>query len=187
MKYRCAHCGKIADKAAGHVNRARARGLNLYCNRKCSGLGRRQGKTKAQRVEEKRLYDIEYRAKNREMLKAKHRAYHVRTYDPAKAAVVRKKRMPYHVEYCRRPEYRAWKKGYDRNYRAKKDYGPFAEAALALGDLNTALKQRTDKHETKYQNGATNKTQRRRREGAQAEERSRNTRRSGAAYSAANR
>lgn len=48
MKYRCAHCGKEADKPAGEVNRARERGLKLYCDRKCSGLGRRQGKTKAQ-------------------------------------------------------------------------------------------------------------------------------------------
>ncbi len=173
MKYRCAHCGKTADKPAGHVNHARARGLNLYCNRKCSGLGRRQGKTKAQRVEEKRLYDIEYRAKNREMLKAKHHAYHVRTYDPAKAAVERKKQMPRHIEYCRRPEYKRWKKGYDRKYRAKKVYGAFDEAFLLTMDITNEIKERTTRHEVKYQNGATNKTQRRRRQGQQ-EERSRN-------------
>ena len=94
MKYKCAHCGKAADKAAGHVNRARAAGLNLYCNRRCSGLGRRSGKTKAQKREEKRLYDIVYRAKNREKRKAQKREYHERTYDPVKAAAYRKTRMP---------------------------------------------------------------------------------------------
>ena len=53
MKHRCAYCGKTADKSAGHVNRARERGLNLYCNRRCSGLGRRKPKkTKAQKREE---------------------------------------------------------------------------------------------------------------------------------------
>lgn len=173
MKYKCAHCGKAADKAAGHVNRARAAGLNLYCNRRCSGLGRRSGKTKAQKREEKRLYDIVYRAKNREKRKAQKREYHERTYDPVKAAAYRKTRMPYHVEYCRRPDYVKWKKSYDRKYRAKKDFGPFAEAAMVLSDLNLEINGRGNRHEIKYQNGGTNKAQRRKREGRQ-EERGRN-------------
>lgn len=178
MKYHCAHCGKVADKATGHVNRARERGLNLYCGRRCSGLGRRQGKTKAERVAEKAAYDAAYRAKNREMLKAKKQEHHKRTYDPAAAAVVRKARMPLHVEYCRRPEYRAWKKGYDRKYRAKKFYGPFDEAFLLTMDITTEIKGRTTRHEVKYQNGCTNKAQRRKRQGIQ-EERGRNSRRGG--------
>lgn len=185
MKYRCAHCGKENDKWAGHVNRARARGLNLYCNRRCSGLGRRLGKTKAQRVEEKRLYDIEYRANNVEKLKRRHAEYHKRTYDPVKAAIERKKNMPRHVEYCRRPEYKRWKREYDRNYKSKKDYGPFAEAFLMLKDLSTEIKHRGDRHEIKYQNGGTNKAQRRKRAGAQGPERGRNSRRGGAGYLAA--
>src|SRR5438046_492055 len=103
MKYRCAHCGKEADKPADHVNRAREAGLNLYCNRRCSGLGRRKPrKTKAQKREEKRLYDIQYR-KNSPTLKARRRAFHLRTYDPVKAAKERKKRAPAHAEYCRQP------------------------------------------------------------------------------------
>lgn len=171
MKYKCAHCGKTADKAAGHVNRARQQGLNLYCNRRCSGLGRRQGKTKAQRIEEKRLYDIEYRKKNLEMLKAKKREYFQRTYDPAKAAVYRKKRMPIHVEYCRQPKYKAWKKEYDRKYRAA-EYGEFAEAYMLTLDLNREIKERDTNEQVKYQNGGTNKAQRRRREGQQQERRS---------------
>lgn len=178
MKYRCAHCGKVADKAAGHVNRARERGLNLYCNRRCSSLGRRQGKTKAQRIEEKRLYDMEYRSKNREMLKAKKRAHYLKTFDPAKAAEYRKKRMPYHVEYCRRPEYRAKKQVYDRKRRAA-EYGEFAEAFQLTIDLNREIKERTTRHEVKYQNGGTNKAQRRKRQ-AEAQERGRNSRRCGA-------
>lgn len=100
MKCRCAYCRKWTDKSAGHVNRARAAGLNLYCDRRCSGLGRRDGKTKEQKKEEKRLYDIEYR-KTSPTLRARRRAFHLRTYDPVKAAIVRKKRMPQHVEYCR--------------------------------------------------------------------------------------
>lgn len=177
MKYRCAHCGKVADKAAGHVNRARERGLKLYCNRECSGLGRRTGKTKAQRVEEKRLYDIAYRAKNLESIKEKKKAYFQRTYDRKAAAEYRKQRMHLHVEYCRRPEYKAWKREYDRKYRAN-EFGAFAEAYLLTMDLNREIKERTTRHEVKYQNGATNKAQRRKRQ-AQAEERGRNSRRSG--------
>lgn len=177
MKFKCAHCGKTNDKPAGHVQRARARGLNLYCNRRCSGMGRRMGKTTAQKRLEKRLYDQKYRAKNLERIKANKKAHFQRTYDPVKAAIERKKTMPRHVEYCRRPEYKKWKQGYDRKYRAKKDYGPFAEAAMTLADLNLDIKGRMDRHEVKYQNGGTNKAQRRRRQGEQ-EERGRNPRRS---------
>lgn len=64
MKVVCAHCRKTTSKPAGHVNRAREAGLNIYCNRRCSGLGRRSGKTKAQKVAEKRAYDADYRKKN---------------------------------------------------------------------------------------------------------------------------
>jgi hypothetical protein len=76
-------------------------------------------KTKAQKVAEKRIYDMAYRAKNRAMLKEKKRAYFLRTYDPKKAAVKRKKRMHLHVAYCRQPRYKAWKRQYDLNYRAR--------------------------------------------------------------------
>lgn len=180
MRYRCERCGKATERPAGHVNRSRAAGMKLFCGRRCFGLARRQHKTKAQRVEEKRLYDLEYRAKNLEMLKAKKRAYHKQTYDPVKAAAERKKNMPRHVEYCRRPEYKRWKQTYDRQHLAKKHYGPFAEVALMTRDLDNEIKGRMTKHEIRYQNGSTNKAQRRKRE-ARQEERSRNApgRRSG--------
>src|SRR5260221_2572 len=163
MKFRCAHCRKVADKPSGHVNRSRARGLNLYCGRGCSGFGRRQGKTDAQKREEKRLYDLEYRAKNLPTLKAKKREYHKRTYDPVEAAKVRKVRMPLHIEYCRQPAYKAWKREYDRRYRAA-EFGEFAEAYMLTIDLNREIKGRTTNAEVKYQNGCTNKSQRRERE-----------------------
>ncbi len=174
MKYRCAHCGKTANKAAGHVNRARERGLNLYCNRRCSGLGRRKGKTKAQKVAEKKAYDAEYRQKNLEMLKAKKQEYHKRTYDPIKASVERKKRMPRHVEYCRQPAYRAKKREYDRKYRAA-EFGEFAEAYMLTMDLNREIKGRTTNAQIKYENGCTNKSQRREREAHQSPSRNRHS------------
>lgn len=136
-------------------------------------MARRTHKTKAQKREEKRLYDIEYQAKNRESRKAQKREYHRRTYDPVKAAAYRKTRMPYHVEYCRRPEYRVKKSAYDKKRRAK-EYGDFAEAFLLTHELNREIKERMSTHEIKYQNGGTNKAQRREREGRQ-EERGRTT------------
>lgn len=169
----CAHCGKSTDKPAGEVTRARNAGLNLYCNRRCSGLGRRIGKTKAQKREEKRLYDIEYR-KSSPTLKARRRAYHLRTYDPAEAAKARKERMPLHVEYCRRPAYRAWKREYDRRYRAT-EFGEFAEAYMLTMDLNREIKGRKSNAEIKYENGCTNKSQRREREAHQGPSRNRHS------------
>lgn len=159
----CAHCGKKAFKKAGEVSRARKAGLSLYCNRKCSGLGRRTGKTKAQKVAEKRAYDEQYRQQNRDMLKAKKREYFQRTYDPKKAAKHRKARMPYHVEYCRQPEYRAKKQDYDRHRRAA-EYGPFADAYVVLSQLNAEIATRMSRYEIYVANGTLNKRLQRKRE-----------------------
>lgn len=172
MKITCPHCGKTTDKPPNAVNRAKRDGVRIFCSRRCSGLGRRKGKTKAQIVEEKRLYDAEYRRKNLAMIKAKKAAYFKATYDPAKARTERKKTMPRHVEYCRRPEYRQWKSKYDRQYRSKKDYGPFAEAAMLATDLNREIKGRMTTHEIKWENETSNKSQFRRR-GAGQKQRSR--------------
>lgn len=137
MKIKCAHCGKTAEKAPNEVNRARREGLRIFCNRRCAGLARRKHKTEAQKVEEKRLYDVEYRRKNRAMLKVKKHAYHKQSYDPEKARIERKKRAAFHAEYCRRPSYRLWKREYDRRYRAR-EYGPFADAYAHLPDHRLA-------------------------------------------------
>lgn len=178
VRVKCCHCGKKVTKRSIDVARARKAGHSLYCNRICSGLGRRLGKTKAEKVAAKRLYDMEYRAKNRAMLKAKKAEYFQRTYDPAKAAVERKKRMPQHVEYCRRPEYRAWKAKYDAKYRAQKDFGPFAEAAMLTNDLKREIKERITDYEIRQANEKGN-TQIRRREGRKGPERSRTARKRG--------
>ncbi len=159
----CAYCGNKSEKIAGHVNRARKLGNALYCNRECAGLARRTHKSEAQKKADKREYDREYRAKNYEKMKPKKAAYHKATYDPVKEAVKRKKRMPQHVEYCRRPEYRAWKKQYDRKYRARKNYGPFAEHFLLTMEIrDECLAQQTD-YEIRLSKGTLNKCIKRRR------------------------
>lgn len=163
MRFKCAHCGKEADKPAAHINRARKAGLRLFCGRRCFGLGRRKHKTKAQRVEEKRLYDAEYRRRNRAMLKAKKHSYFVQTYDPAKARVERKKRAKAHAEYCRRPEYKAYKHRYDAE-RYAAAFGEFSEAYKALKALNETIEQKVTDYEIRLQNQTYGKAQRRRRE-----------------------
>lgn len=159
----CAYCGKPSAKVAGHVNRSRAAGLNLYCDRKCAGLGRRKGKTKAQKIAEKKAYDAEYRKRDVEAMKARKHAYHLRTYDPAKAAVKRKGTMARHVEYCRRPEYKAWKRQYDKQYNAAV-YGPFADCALLLQALNAEIATRMSKYEIYMANGRYDKYSERKRQ-----------------------
>jgi hypothetical protein len=136
-----------------------------------------QLKTKAQKMAEKRLYDMAYRDKNRAMLKVKKAAYFKRTYDPVKAAVVRKARMHLHVAYCRQPRYKAWKRVYDRKYRAR-EYGPFADAYRLAIDLNREIKSRSTNYEIRLQNETLNKRQSRAR-AAQTPSRDRNSRAQG--------
>lgn len=164
MQIKCAHCGKVAEKAVGAVNRARKVGLALYCNRTCAGLARRQPpKSVEQRKAEKSAYDANRRLVLADRSKAEKAAYHKRTYDPAKQRAYNQSRMPHHIEYCRRPEYREWKREYDRKYRASKEYGEFAECFLLVMDIRAeCLSQMTD-YEIRFAKGGVAKTQQRRR------------------------
>ena len=164
MEIICASCGAPFMKATGEINRSIRRGAPIYCNRLCAGIARRKNKSKAQKVEEKRLYDIEYRAKNQEKLKEAKSAYHQRTYDPEKARIERQKKMPRHIEYCRRPEYREYKRAYDRKRRAQLQYGPFDECFLLLQDIDFEVGSRMTDYEVRIANNTYGKAQKRRRE-----------------------
>lgn len=166
LRFQCANqnCGAWAEKPTGAVNRARAAGLNLYCDRACSGVGRRKGKTAEQRRAEKAAYDAEYRARNAARIKADKAEYFRRTYDPEKAAIERQARMPRHVEYCRRPEYRKWKREYDMRFRDTKNYGAFAESARLLRDLEAECLSRMSRYEIYQANGLLNKAKQRRKD-----------------------
>lgn len=153
-------CSKTRDLPTGHLNRSRAQGNRLFCSRKCAGIARRKPpKTDAQKKEEKRLYDQAYRMKNRAVLKAKKSAYFQRTYDPVKAAAERKKRMPYHVEYCRTPEYRAKKHVYDTRRYHEKTFGPLADVSLLLKDLVSNINERITDYESRSANQAVRNPQ----------------------------
>lgn len=140
----CPACGKKSWRENGAINRARKQGVPIYCNRKCAAIARQKDNPKSPRNPNykamKAEYDREYRRKNRAILKAKHADYHKRTYDPVKAAVKRKERMPLHVEYCRQPKYKAYKKEYDKKIRAAA-FGEYADAYKTLLVLLKEIKQ----------------------------------------------
>lgn len=147
------------EKSTGHVNRAKKLGLFLFCGRVCFGLNRRT--TKEQKIEAKRLYDIEYRAKNTERIEARRKAYEK---SPAGRAMQKRNREKFkqsHLEYCRTEEYRKYKRDYDQKHKAKGKYGEFWEAALVLKDIEEIIEP--EKHEVKIQNGLLNKSQKRKR------------------------
>lgn len=164
MRIRCPQCKQMTDRSAGHVNRSRKVGAPVFCGRECSGMHRRKNKSSEQKVLEKRLYDLEYRRKNLVLLKKKKSKYYQRTHDPVKEAKIRKARMHLHVQYCQRPEYKEWKKRYDRQFRCKKEFGEFWEAASVLLDVENEIDSRISRYEIYQQNGTLNKHQRRRRE-----------------------
>lgn len=166
IRLQCAQCKAMFERAASHVNRSRAIGAPLYCSMKCAGLARRlkNPQTDAERRAAKKAYDVAYRAKNLLDITAKKIEYFQRTYDPAKAAIERKARMPKHVEYCRQPEYVAYKAQYDAQYRAK-EYGQFADAYRLLLDLEKEIRRQATKYERYVAKGYyTRNAQKRRRE-----------------------
>ena len=168
--FNCAYCGKENWRHTGLVNRARRLGLNLYCNRECAGLGRRKNYTEDEKKKAKKLYDIEYRKKNKERIKRKKAEYFQKTYNPEKAAKERAEKKEWWIravqaqkKIINTPQYRAYKKEYDRKYRAKKLYGEYNEAYLKLRELEDLILSKATKYEICLQNGTLNKKTERKR------------------------
>lgn len=165
VAFTCAYCGGQCSREARAVNRARREGMSLYCDRVCSGLGRRAApKTTTQKRAEKASYDREYRARNREELRAKKAAYYAENHDREKEREYRKRTMKRHVEYCRRPEYRVKKKAYDHVYNAKRNYGPLWEIQLLTLDIRNAVLERQTDYEIRLAKGTLGKSQKRKRD-----------------------
>lgn len=160
----CAHCGNPSQQETGLINRAARKGAPIFCGRICSGLARREWKPDQQRKAEKAKYDRAYREEKRDLLKAKRAAHFRATYDPVKAAVDRKKTMPRHVEYCRRPEYKVKKREYDLKYRAENEFGEYAEAYIILSDIEREIDSRASRYEIYSANGTLNKALNRRKQ-----------------------
>jgi hypothetical protein len=164
MKMLCGWCRQQVQQPTAKLNIALREQRPVYCNKDCAGMARRSGKTEAEKKAEKREYDKAYRAANFERIKAEKAAWFQANYDPAKASVERKARMHLHVEYCRRPEYRAKKAEYDRKRRFQ-EFGPFADAAMVLDQLEKEIRARASWYEVAVAKGYfTRNAQKRRRE-----------------------
>ena len=160
----CAHCSAAFDASTGRVNAAAKIGAPLYCGKACAGLARRSGKTREQKKAEKAAYDRDYRRRDPEALKAYKALYYSEFSDREKEAQARKKRMPQHVAYCQRPEYRAKKHKYDMQ-RTSAEYGEFAEVHRLLIELETEIRSQATAYERRVANGYyTRNAQKRRRE-----------------------
>lgn len=158
----CDYCGKVVQQSQSSIRRAIRERKRLYCNRTCSGLARRV--SLEQKKEAKRVYDAQRRVEKATELRVKKAAYYQRTRNPAKERERRLANMDRHVEYCRRPEYRAYKKDYDRESRAA-EYGEYAEAYLLLLELEQEIRSRATAYERRRARGYYTRTaQQRRRE-----------------------
>lgn len=153
----CAYCGTVSLTRLGHYNRSIKDGRKFYCNRTCTGLGRRLNETVYQCKAKKAAYDRHYATIDVEKKQKKRHEYFKRTYDPVKAALIRKGRMHLHVKYCQQPEYREWKQKYDKVYHAKKKWGEYFEAAILLDELEGHI----DRYAASIEGNTFNKSQQR--------------------------
>jgi len=161
IKFKCHYCGKETDKYVGHVNRARKLNAPLYCDKKCAGLGRRTNETEEEKKVYKQWYDLFIRASktDEERILAKinkqllfHLDYRA---NPEKYREERRRKMPAHVEYCRQPKYKEYKRRYDEQYHAKNNYGDWWEAAIALKNLENEVDGREAFKQNKLYNKNT--------------------------------
>jgi len=166
----CAHCGSVAYKEAGGVNRSRGRGAPVFCSRECSGARRRIERSTEEKRALKAEYDRKRRAELGEALLAEKREARRRLLaeNPqlvrAREKANRDANKERHLEYCRRPEYKKWKSQYDQKHRARKWFGDFGEAAIILNQLIAEISTRATRTEIYRANGTLNKHQERRRD-----------------------
>ena len=169
MKLICCYCDrifKVKENNIGQRNKSILLWLPIYCNKKCAGLGRRSKETPEQKRDIKSWYDMFLRESMTEDEKIFESfsglVYFHMDYkaNPDKYKEWRNKRMPKHVEYCRQPDYKEYKKGYDELYRAKKDYGEYWEAAIVLKNLDEEIDYRESKRQNKIYNKSTTKRKR---------------------------
>jgi hypothetical protein len=163
---KCPQCDREFFARASHVNRAIKMLAPLYCGKACASAARRIEVD----AETKKALKAEYDSKRRDALadelKAQKRAHYEANRDRILARMVeyRKKRMPQHVEYCRRPEYKAYKVEYDKA-RNESEYGEWADAWRLLQDLEQEIRSQASAYERRVANGYYLRTaQKRRRE-----------------------
>jgi hypothetical protein len=155
MRLICPQCSIAFDRNASHVNRSMKNGAPLYCGMACAGLARRvEPKTDEQKRAAKAEYDRNRRAEKGIELRAKKMAAYYADHkrNLAHAKEYRKIRMPKHVEYCRRPEYKSYKHEYDIK-RNSQEYADFAEAWRLLIELEKEIRSQASAYERRVANG----------------------------------
>lgn len=160
MLVNCGNCNKEIFKSTGHFNRSVKLGMGFYCDHKCHQATRKTSIEDKKAV--KRSYDQALRSQP--WYKEYKRSCWKKNYDPIKAAEYRQKRMAYHIEYCRQPEYVAWKKQYDQKHNAQSNYGEYAECAILIEKINNTLIKMADKAELRTIQGTNNKSKRRKKQ-----------------------
>jgi hypothetical protein len=167
MKGKCCHCGKeYTVKNTGSYNRSIRLGLPVFCNKVCFGLSRRTNETEAEKKFYKQWYDLFIRASRSEDeywldMFQKALYFHMDyAANPEKYRRWRQEKQSAHNEYCRQPKYKKYKKGYDEQYRAKKDYGEYWECAIILKNLDNEIDYRESKRQNKIYNKSTTKRKR---------------------------
>lgn len=164
MRVRCPRCGIDFLTKAGRFNKAEKISAPLYCGKECASASRRVERTEEEKKALKAAYDREYRKRDPEAMKAYKALYYQETRDPERERAIRRAKMPQHVEYCRRPEYKAWKHEYDIQKNAQ-EYGEFADAWRLLLDLEKEIRSQATAYERRVANGYyTRNAQKRRRE-----------------------
>ncbi len=167
VKLICDQCGKEFCRRAGDYNRAKKRTSHIFCSQACFGLSRRKAVKVNDIPGHKAAYDKARRERLGESLRQKKREYYnrVKTENPelVKKWLNAPHRKAYMAEYIKSDAYRKWKAGYDQKYLAKKQYGEFAEAALALRQIEDEVAIRIDNVEIATQNHTLNKSQQRKR------------------------
>lgn len=155
MGQTCPYCKKELTVGIGYINRANKLGVPIYCNRICSGLARRT--TREEKKAVKKAYDKIYH--KTEKRKESARRYNQTPAGRAMQKRNREQQKTQHLEYCRTPEYRAWKKEYDQLHVAKKHFGEYAESSLLLEKLSAMIDNRL----AKQIKGTINKSRKRKR------------------------
>lgn len=172
LRLTCAHCRRSFRRRAADVRKHRSRDASyrFYCGRTCFGLARRVNRTVAEKKARKSNYDRVYRETNQERIRQNKAEFFQRTYDPDKARADRALHMADHVEYCRRyfrdPVRKQAKVNYDRKRRAELEYGPFAEAAMLLVDLDKEIRKRASWYERARERGYYERTAQQRKRNA---------------------
>jgi len=156
----CSHCGEDCEKTVGHINRALKLGSLLFCDRICFGLSSRKWNSEAEKKKQKKIYDQKYSKTNKDRIKSRMRTYNS---SPAGRAMQKRNREKFkqaHLEYCRTPEYKKWKKDYDLKYRAKKNYGEYWQAFVFLLQIENEIEKRQVKQQLGLYNKSINRKRR---------------------------